>query len=78
MVQSAFWATTLNLHKIPLLHTNMMDNKNEPCRFVNGKYIGKTGWIDASCPATKFMVYVIVDLGLKGYKHTRVKKENVA
>ena len=47
-------------------------------RFVNGKYVGKTGWIDASCPATKFMVYVIVDLGLKGNKHTRVKKENVA
>jgi hypothetical protein len=46
-------------------------------RFVCGKYIGKTGWIDNEKEETKKMIYVIVVLENGSTKKTRVQKESV-
>lgn len=84
----AFWrAFTLAWHSklIPELRflfknpkTLKMNPDNKPCRFIGGKYASKTGWLDASRQESAQMVPVIVDLGARGHKSTRVRRENVA
>ena len=55
-----------------------MVKKGEPLRFVNGKYNGFEGWVNAEKEKTKKMIYVIIDLGDGVLKTSMVKKSSVA
>jgi hypothetical protein len=50
--------------------------KGHEIRFVGGKYIGKTDWIDNANKETSKMYYVYVDLGNETTKRTRVNKNS--
>jgi hypothetical protein len=54
-----------------------MSDKGDTIRFVRGTFKGKTGWLNSEKGETSEQVYVIVDLGNRRLKRTRVNKSSV-
>jgi hypothetical protein len=72
-------ATILLLPNNPFILSHKIETmtKGRAIRFQDGKYFGKTGWMDADKRPTPKMYYVIVDLGDGTLKSTKVMKTSV-